>query len=78
MELQDLLGASGALVEDLIAYGERRKLSRRDLWLVLSMAHVMLGDLLYPDPSDVAEAFAGVQEASATYKAVVGPVDSVC
>lgn len=78
MDLEELLRASGALVEDVIAYGEQRKLSRRDLWLVLSMAHVMLGDVLYPHAADAAEAFSGVQEASATYQAVVGPVDSVC
>jgi hypothetical protein len=78
MELTDLLEASGALVEDVIAYGEKRSLSRRDLWLVLSMAHVMLGDVLYPYPQDAIEAYEGVQEAAATYKAVVGPVDGVC
>lgn len=78
MDLEELLGASGALVEDVIAYGEHNKLSRRELWLVLSMAHTMLGDVLYPHAADAPEAFAGVQEAAATYRAVVGPVDSTC
>lgn len=76
MKLEDLLQASGSLVEDILAYGEQENLSRYDLWLLASLAHVMLRDLLYPD--DAINSLNGLSEASATYRSVLGRVDSAC
>lgn len=76
MKLEQLLNASGSLVEDVLAYGKQENLSRYEVWLLASLAHVMLRDLLYPD--DVINSLNGINEASATYRSVLGQVDSAC
>lgn len=66
-----LLGMSGHLVEDLLELARANDMSAGDLWLMASLSHVMLGDLLFPH--DARAAYDGMQAASATFKAIVHP-----
>lgn len=65
-----MLEMSGHLVEDLLELARAEDMTAQDLWYMLSLSHVMLGDLLFPQ--DAQAAYNGVQHASATFQTIVG------
>lgn len=65
-----MLEMSGHLVEDLLELAREQDMTAQDLWYMVSLSHVMLGDLLFPH--DARAAYNGVQFASATFQGIMG------